>query len=127
MRKWLFGGFEKRRGEKGQAVIEMSMSLPFLIWLIYYTIKAFHMLHTASIAQRYAAMSLWERVDNRAKFVIDDVDNNGQGRLHGREFMAVRYMDVGSNQGGFPMRGILDSNEMIISVIGVCREPGCTQ
>jgi hypothetical protein len=107
------------RGRRGQATIELALSLPFLIWLIFYTINAYHSLHTSHVAQRYAAMSLYERTANRAKFVIDDREN----RVHGREFMAVQYTDVG---GGTPRRKIVVGPSDVNTVVGICREPGCT-
>jgi hypothetical protein len=108
---------KKRRG---QATIELALSLPFLIWLIFYTINAFHALHTSHVAQRYAAMSLYERMANRAKFVVDDREN----RLHGREFMAVQYMDM---NGRAPRRKILVGPSEVNAVVGICREPACVQ
>jgi hypothetical protein len=117
----------KRRHQSGQAAVELSVCLPFLIFLIYYTFKAFFLVHTAQVAQRYDAMSLWQRVDNRAKFVLDDVDNrtgNGGGRLHGHHYMAVRYAE---EDGGFPHRGIIGNNGLIINVIGICLEPDCSR
>lgn len=108
-----------RRGQKGQAVIELALSLPFLIWLIYYTINGFYMIHTAHVAQKYAAMNLWQRVDNRAKFVMDKL-----GGLHNREFMGVRYTEP---DGTLPRRRINAGQVSIFNIVGICREPGCTQ
>ena len=108
----------KRKKQKGQAAIEMALSLPFVIYLIYYTINGFYSLHTAHVAQKYAAMSLWQRVNSRAKFVMDDVE----GRLHNREFMAVRFTD---EEGAIPRRKIIRGPSEIFNVVGLCREPGC--
>ncbi len=105
---------------RGQATIELALALPFLIWLIFYTINAFHSLHTAHVAQKYAAMSLYERTANRAKIVIDDREN----RVHGREFMAVQYVD---SSGREPQRKIVVGPANINVIVGICREPGCTQ
>jgi hypothetical protein len=107
------------RGQSGQATIELALALPFLIWLIFYTINAYHSLHTAHVGQKYAAMSLYERTANRAKIVVDDREN----RLHGREFMAVQYIDAG---GGAPKRKIVVGPAEVNAVVGICREPGCT-
>ncbi len=107
-----------RKNNKGQAAIEMALSLPLIIWLTYYTINAFYSVHTAHVAQKYAALSLWQRIDNRAKFVVDDVAN----QLHGREYMAVRYTD---SEGQSPKRKIVQGGNTIFNVIGICREPGC--
>ncbi len=105
-----------KRRPNGQATIELALALPFLIWLIFYTINAFHTLHTSHIAQKYAAMSLYERTANRAKFIVDDRDN----RVHGREFMAVQYTDTNGNR---PRRKILVGPSEINTVVGLCREP----
>jgi hypothetical protein len=110
----------RRKSRRGQATIELAMSLPFLIWLIFYAINAFHTLHTAHVAQKYAAMSLYERTSNRAKFMVDDREN----QVHGREFMAVQYMDA---NGGAPKRKILVGPSNVNVVVGVCREPACVQ
>ncbi len=109
-----------RTNRRGQATIELALSLPFLIWLIFYAINAFHTLHTSHVGQKYAAMSLYERTSNRAKMVVDDREN----QVHGREFMAVQYMDA---NGGAPKRKILVGPSDVNVVVGVCREPGCTQ
>lgn len=110
----------EKRTEKGQATIELALALPFLIWLIFYALNAFHTLHTSHIGQKYAAMALYERTSNRAKFVIDDRDN----RVHGREFMAVQYVDT---NGAAPRRKILVGPSQVNTVVGICREPGCVQ
>jgi hypothetical protein len=106
------------RRQKGQAAIEMALSLPFVIWLIYYTINAFYSIHTAHVAQKYAAMGLYTRLDNRAKFVVDDVAD----QLVPVDYMAVQYLD---DQGGPPRRKIIKGPTQINSIIGICREPGC--
>ena len=108
------------RNRRGQAVIELALSLPFLIWLLYYTINGFYAIHTAHVAQKYAAMNLWQRVDNRSKFVMDDV----QKQLHNREFMGVRYTEP---DGTLPRRKIIRGPVPIFNIVGICREPGCTQ
>ena len=109
-----------RRREKGQAAIEMALALPFVLWLIFYTINGFYTLHTAHVAQKYAAMNLWQRVNNRSKFVMDDMAE----QLHNREFMAVRYTET---DGSLPRRRIVRGPVPIFNIIGICREPGCTQ
>lgn len=108
----------KFKKNSGQAAIELALALPFLIWLIFYTINAFHSMHTAHVGQKYAAMSLYDRMANRAKFIVDDRAN----RLHGKEFMAVQYTDP---DGRAPQRKILRGPATINSVIGICREPAC--
>lgn len=104
---------QKRRG---QATIELALALPFLIWLIFYTFNAFHTMHTGHVAQKYAALSLYDRLGNRAKFVVDDRDY----QLHGKEFMSVRYLDPDGNS---PSRKILVGPTKIDAVVGICREP----
>jgi hypothetical protein len=108
----------RRRHRKGQATIELALSLPFLIWLIFYALNAFHTLHTSHMGQKYAAMSLYERTANRAKIMIDDREN----QLHGRAFMAVQYLDA---NGAPPKRKILIGPSTVNSVVGICREPAC--
>ena len=107
------------KNQRGQAAIEMALSLPFLIWLLYYTINGFYSIHTAHVAQKYAAMNLWQRVNNRSKFVMDDV----AGQLHNREFMGVRYTEP---DGTLPRRKIITGPVPIFNIIGICREPGCS-
>ena len=106
------------RSERGQAVIEMAMAMPFLIWLMYYTINAFYMIHSSHVAQKYAAMNMYQRLDNRSKFSVDDV----AGRPFSREFIAVQYMDP---DGKIPQRKILIGPNKVNNVVGICREPGC--
>ena len=110
----------KLKNRKGQAAIEMALSLPFLIWLIYYTINGFYSIHTAHVAQKYAAMNLWQRMKNQSKFVVDRLEP--QGQLHGRDFMAVRYTET---DGSLPRRRIIRGPVPIFNIIGICREPGC--
>lgn len=104
----------------GQATIELALTLPFFIWLLYQTINGYYMLHTAHVAQKYAAMSLWQRVGNRSKFVMDDFAQ----RLHQREFMAVRFTD---GDGRNIRRKIIRGPIELYNAVGICREPGCTQ
>jgi len=111
---------KEHKKQRGQAAIEMALTLPFLIWLLYYTINGFYAMHTAHVAQKYAAMNLWQRVDNRAKYVMDDVANV----LHNREYMAVEYTEPG---GTLPRRRIVRGPVSIFNIVGLCREPGCTQ
>lgn len=111
----------RRRCNTGQAAVEMAFALPFLIWLLYYTINAFHTIHTSHVAQRAAAMSLYQRLANRAKFEVDEVATT----LHNKNFMAVRYTDP---SGDAPKRKILlqTSNQpQAHNVIGICKEPSC--
>lgn len=113
------GASRKRRG---QAVIELALTLPFLIWLIYYTINAFYSVHTAHIGNKYAAMNLYQRLNNRAQFVMDDYDSKPTGRLHNSNSMAVQYLD---KDGQAPRRKILIGPIQLDTVVGICREPGC--
>jgi hypothetical protein len=75
---------------KGQAVIEMALSLPFIIWLIYYTINSYYALRTAQVGQKYAAMNLHQRLDHRAIFVVDGVER----QLATKNFLAVQYQNA---------------------------------
>lgn len=109
---------KKRNSQRGQAAIEMALTLPFIIWLFFYTINAFYTIHTSHVAQRYAAMNLYQRLNNRAKFVMDDQE----GELHNQLYMAVRYNTPG---GDVPKRKILFGPSEVRSVVGICREPGC--
>lgn len=106
----------KEKKTSGQAAIELALALPFLIWLLFYTFNAFYLLHTSHVGQKYAAMSLYDRMANRAKFVTDETDKN----LHNREFMAVQYTDT---NGKPPVRKILVGPAIINNVVGICREP----
>ena len=106
------------KNRNGQAAIEMALSLPFLIWLMYYTINAFYMIHSSHTAQKYAAMGLYQRLDNRSKFVVDDVTNS----TFTKSFMAVRYTDT---EGNLPLRKILVGPTRVNNIIGICREPDC--
>ena len=110
-----------RNKQAGQTVVEMALSLPLIIWLLYYVINAFYSTHTAHIGQKYAAMWLWKRVDNRAKFVMDDVAN----KLHDKEYMAVQFTE---EDGSLPRRRIVSQAGTTLSeVAGICREPGCNR
>jgi|GEM_PF-1168584 len=104
--------------KRGQAVIEMALALPFLIWLFYYTINAFYTIHTAHVGQNYAAMNMYERLNNRAQFSVDDVAQS----LTSTDFIAVQYTEV---NGQVPQRKILLGPTRIQTIIGICREPGC--
>jgi len=109
------------KGRAGQAAIETALALPFLIWLVYYTINAFHAIHTSHVGQKYAAMNVYERVDNRAKFIVDQVGAS----VYTAEYLAVQYQD---ESGDIPQRRILlESKEptRMLNIIGICREPGC--
>lgn len=114
----------KLRNKRGQAAIETALALPFVIALIYYTLNAYHSISTAQTGQKFAAMNLYQRLQNRAKFVVDAKAND----LHGREYMAVQYTD---SNGALPRRRILlegsAGSEINVS-IGVCKEPAgkCT-
>jgi hypothetical protein len=108
--------FSKNR--KGQAAIELALSLPFVVWLLFYTFNAFYTLHSAHIAQKYAAMSLYERIAYRSKYVVDDVANV----LHGKEYMAVQYMGI---DGRPEERKIISGPSEIDNTVGICREPAC--
>lgn len=108
----------KLRGKKGQAAIETALALPFVISLIYYTLNAYHSISTAQTGQKFSAMNLYQRLQNRAKFAVDAVEND----LHGREFMAVQYTET---SGALPKRRILlegSSGSEINVSIGVCKE-----
>lgn len=107
-----------RKRCRGQAVIELALTLPFLIWLIYYTINSFYTIHTSHIGNKYAAMQMYQRLNNRAQFVMDDKDN----RLHNSNQMAVQYLDKNSEA---PRRKILIGPIQIDNIVGICREPGC--
>ena len=109
------------KSKSGQAAIETGLALPFLVFLLYYTINAFHMLHTAHVAQRYAAMSMYERLDNRAMFVVDDVAKT----LIQRNFIGVKYLD---DSGAAPVRRIILNSPQqanINNAVGICMEPSC--
>lgn len=110
------------KNRKGQAVVEMAISLPFLIWLIYYTINAYYSMRTAQVGQKYAAMNLYQRTDYRANFVVDKVaDPNG--RLAARNFLAVQYQNA--NERNTPKRKIVKGPISIETTVGICREPRC--
>ena len=110
-----------KQSKRGQAAVEMAFALPFLIWLIYYTINAFHTIHTSHVAQKFAAMNLYQRLANRSTFQVDEVAKS----LHTNGFMAVRYTNP---NGDLPTRKILLQTEnppQALNVVGVCKEPGC--
>lgn len=112
---------KRNKKNSGQAAIETALALPFLIYLFYYTLNAFHAIHTSHVGQKWAAMNLYTRLDNRAKFVVDGVANAS----FAREFMAVQYVD---SQGAQPKRRVLIDQAggvPIYSVVGICREPAC--
>jgi hypothetical protein len=109
---------KRAKDTKGQSTIEMALALPIIITLIFYTINAYYSVHTAHVGQRYAAMGLYQRLNHRSKFVMDDVD----GELHGKDFMAVQYSDT---EGNPPERKILIGPIRINTTVGICREPGC--
>lgn len=112
---------KKKNKTSGQAAIETALALPFLIYLFYYTLNAFHAIHTSHVGQKWAAMNLYTRLNNRSKFVIDGVENV----LFGRTFMAVQYVDANGAQ---PKRRILietGGGVPVYTAVGVCREPAC--
>jgi len=110
------------KNSKGQAVVEMALSLPFLIWLIYYTINAYYSMRTAHVGQKYAALNLYQRADYRAKFLVDKVSDPA-GRLATRNFLAVQYQNFdGRNT---PKRKIVKGPISIETTVGICREPRC--
>jgi hypothetical protein len=113
---------KKRMGNrKGQAAIEAALAIPFLIYLMYYTINAFQAIHTSHTGEKYAAMNMYQRLDNRSKFIVDDVANT----LIDKTFIAVQWGDVSGNA---PRRRILLEHVgamQINNVVGICREPGC--
>ena len=111
--------FKYIKDSKGQAVVEMAISMPFLIWLIYYTLNAFYTIHSSHIAQKYAAMSLYQRLNNRSKFIVDDVARNTVPR----SFIAVQYLDPDTNAA--PKRKIIAGPNPVNNTVGICREPGC--
>jgi len=104
---------------QGQAVVEMAISLPFIIWLLYYTINAYYSMRTAQVGQKYAAMNLHQRTDYRAIFVVDNIEK----RLVPRRFIAVQYQ--GQDERNTPKRKIVRGPISIETTIGICREPGC--
>lgn len=106
------------RNNQGQAAIEMALSMPLLIWLTYYTINAFFSIHTNHVAQKYAAMNMYERMNNRSKFVVDDVANT----IVNKSFIAVQYTEP---EGGIPLRKIIIGPVRIDNSAGICREPDC--
>lgn len=111
------------KSEKGQAVVEMAISLPFIIWIIYYTLNAYYTMRTSQVGQKYAAMSLHQRVDYRAIYAVDKRVEPERGRIAAREFMAVQYQDFRDQN--TPKRKIIKNPISIETTIGICREPGC--
>ena len=111
---------KKGNHSSGQAALEMSLYLPFLLFLLYYMFKAFLMLHTAHMGQKFAAMNLYQRLQYQAKFVIDRVTQS----LDNRDFMAVQYL---GQQGQPPLRGIIGitGGLPMNQAVGICREPDC--
>ncbi len=106
------------KNKKGQATIELALSLPFIIWLIYYTLNAFYTMHTAHVSQQYSEMNLNERLNHRSKMVVDDFDNKAVTK----DFMAVRYTDGENNA---PLRKIVSGRIEVKTKVGICKEPGC--
>lgn len=106
------------KNKKGQAAIEMALSMPLLIWLTYYTINAFFTIHTNHVAQKYAAMNVYQRIQNRSKFAIDDVQNT----VVNRSYIAVQYTEP---EGGVPLRKIIIGPIRVDNSAGICREPDC--
>lgn len=107
------------KNRKGQAVVEMAISLPFIIWLLYYTINSYYSMRTAHVGQKYAAMNLHQRLDYRANFVVDGVDRT----LANRNFLAVQYQS--QDERNTPKRKIVRGPISIETTVGICREPGC--
>lgn len=110
------------KSRRGQAAIELGLALPFLIWLIFYTINAFHAIHTAHVGQKFSAMNLYQRLQNRAKFAVDQYAGNYDGVLHGQDYMAVEYVNPG---GGQPRRHIVTQSGAavrIFTAVGICKE-----
>ena len=111
---------KKHINKHGQAVVEMALAMPFLIWLIYYTLNSFYTIHTSHIAQKYSAMNLYQRLDNRSQFTVDNFQTK---RAVSRSFFAVEYADP--ETGRSPQRKILAGPNNVNNVVGICREPGC--
>jgi len=111
------------RNSKGQAVVEMAISLPFIIWMIYYTLNAYYTMRTSQVGQKYAAMNLHQRLDYRAIYAVDKVAEPERGRIATREFIAVQYQN--SEDQNTPKRKIIKNPISIETTIGICREPGC--
>lgn len=113
------------KNKKGQAAIETALALPLLIWLVYYTINAYHTIHTSHVAEKYAAQNLYQRLENRSQFVVDALGNGGRGQLVNRSFQAVEYEDTETNRP--PKRRLLieTPNTEMTNRVGICREPDC--
>jgi len=110
--------FKRSRRTRGQAAIELALVLPFLIYLIFYMLNAYGAMHSAHVGLRYAAMNLYQRVNNRAQFAMDDL----AGRIHNRGYMAVQYTEP---DGRAPRRKIVVGPIQMQEVAGICREPRC--
>lgn len=95
----------------------MALALPWIIWLFFYTINAYHQIKTHHVAQKYAAMNLYQRLQHRAKFVVDSQED----QLHGQTYMAVQYLDP--NTGAAPTRKILVGPSQVVNIVGICLEP----
>jgi Flp pilus assembly protein TadG len=111
----------KTKKIRGQAAIEAALALPMLIYLLYYTLNAFQAIHTSHTGQKYAAMNLYQRLDNRSKFAVDDIAQ----QAFTKTFMAVQYTNVDQT---LPGRRILLEHQGAIrlnNVVGICREPMC--
>ncbi len=107
-----------KKTNRGQAAIELALFLPFVIWLLFYMLNAYNAIHSAQIGETYASMNLYQRLNNRAQFAVDDVAK----QLHNRGFMADQYLDMNGNP---PQRKIVAGPMQISSIAGVCREPDC--
>lgn len=112
-------GKQNRKKQKGQAVIEMALALPWIIWLFFYTINAYQQIKTHHVAQKYAAMNMYQRLRNQAKFNTDRLNTTGEA--HGQTFMAVQYMDAAS--GDVPKRKIIFGPTDVVNIVGTCLEP----
>ena len=110
------------KNRKGQAVVEMAIALPFIIWLIYYTINSYYSMRTAQVGQKYAAMNLHQRLDYRAIFVVDKIEDQ-RGRLATKNFLAVQYQS--QDQRNTTKRKIVKGPISIETTVGICREPRC--
>jgi hypothetical protein len=110
---------KQMKKKNGQAVVEMAFAMPFIIWLVYYTLNAFYTIHTSHVAQKYSAMNLYQRLSNRSKFAVDDFAKTTVSR----GFIAVQYTDPNSNK--VPERKIIAGPNAVNNIVGICREPEC--